>query len=56
MSPCRVKTINLSLGKIAHDGLKSRMNTCHHGVIPEVRFAVNTWLIKINQKTNYLFC
>lgn len=41
--------MNLSFGKIAYNMLNIRMmNTCYDSVIPEVAFAVNTWLIKIN--------
>ena len=37
----RVEKINLSFGKIVHI-LNSRMYNCHHDIIPEVTFAVNT--------------
>ena len=38
----RVEKINLSFGKIVQNILNSRMYKCHHDIIPEVTFAVNT--------------
>ena len=38
----RIKTINLLFEKIARSSLSNRTSTCHHDIVPEVKFAVNT--------------
>ena len=39
---CRVKTINCYLGKLLLVAQNRCMYTCHHHLVSEVKFAVNT--------------